>query len=158
MIAHKQKVLEQIENAQIEYSSEEEEEIFSFMSKKNSSKRVSAPKMAQFNRLVDAYTLIENEEGGPIQEHEFLRDQQTTFEVEQKSKSMTFDLPRLEKSQSFSYMLQSAIIAGPTDFLHVHVENSKFVPIKETSNDRANFLTDLRYSANARKTSRLDVN
>jgi len=71
---------------------------------------------------------------------------------------MSFALPALEKSSSFANMLQSAIIEAPTDFLHVHVDNSKFVPIKDTGNDRANFLTDLRYSANARKIRHLDAN
>ena len=158
MMDYKAQVLQQIENAPIESESEGEEEQFSFLSKMRASKRVSAPKIAQFNRLVDVDNLVENDNQGPIQEYEFLRDQQTTFEIEQKSKSMCFSLPTLEKSASFSNMLQSAIIEAPTDFLHVHVDNSKFVPIKETGNDRANFLTDLRYSANARKIRHMDAN
>ena len=158
MMNYKERVLASIENAPIESeSSDGEDDQFSFLNKTRAQKRVSAPKIAQFNRLVDVDNLVENDHAGPIQEYEFLRDQQTSFEIDQKSKSMSFQLPTLEKSASFSHMLQSAVIEAPTDFLHVHVENSKFVPIKETGNDRANFLTDLRLSANARKTRHLDA-
>jgi hypothetical protein len=130
--------------------------------KRASGRKVSAPKIAKFNRLIDDDLIdINDEEGGPVMEYEFLRDEPLQLSTSTAQKSVESLMPTLERQNSASQheLMQSAIVSGSiNDFLNVRVSNSKFVALKDNKNERAGYFEMLRLQATGRKMPNLTHN